>query len=195
MREGEPIKPDFVKPAAGERVAITKEIVETCGIQELILFGERIIDNSSSLLSGYLKQLEAEMQTGRVSSDGIKTGFGIVSTTKAFTIPQDIIQPHIYALWDNGEQWHAEILRLGQSMIDEDESMTCCLSSVRQHIGYADRESFVASAGYGELLAEEAARLEFDHQSAQMLNEQFGAELGIGRGFGLDFNEIPSELD
>lgn len=74
MREGEPIKPDFVKPVAGERAAITKEIVETCGIQELILFGERIIDNSSSLLSGYLKLLEAEMQTGRVPSDGIKYG-------------------------------------------------------------------------------------------------------------------------
>lgn len=195
MREGEPIKPDFVKPVAGERAAIIKEVVETCGIQRLILFGERIIDNSSSLLSGYLKLLETEMQASYVTREGIKTGFGIVSSSKAFTIPRDVIQPHIQALWNKGEQWHAEILRLGQSMIDEDESMACCLSSIRQYIGYEDWESFVASAGYGELLAEEAARLEFDHQSAQMLNEKFGAELGIGRGFGLDFNEIPSDLD
>lgn len=73
--------------------------------------------------------------------------------------------------------------------------MTRCLSGVRQYIGYTDKDRFVAGAGYGELLAEEAARLEFNHQSAQVLNEQFGEELGIGSGFGFDFDELPTDFD
>lgn len=173
------------------QMEIVREKADTEGVRWFQQVGEWVLRNSDPSLETYLRRVTLSMDEATTFCDGVKTGFGLLGIKDP--IPRHIAESHVEELRGfihEGESLHQAVERLGFLVIEKDPEMVACVQYILPRLGYANEIVFTSGAGYGESLAELSARDQFNSQSIEMLEEEFGPELNFNDSdFWLDFDQ------